>query len=208
MKKLNLPNRLTVARLFMVPVFLLVMFFIPGKFWLIRNIVGAVIFLSAAITDAVDGHMARKYGLITDFGKFLDPLADKALVISAMTMIFYHFENIRPYFVWVFVIVLLREFAVTGLRLLINGKGVVLAAGLLGKIKTVLQMVFIMTALLEPVLYRIIFAIWKTAPIDVISFLGKYPPLTFITMAGTLLFTVWSCIDYFKGTGQYIDPEK
>ena len=208
MKKLNLPNKLTVARLFMVPIFLVVMFVIPSDYWLIRNIVGAVIFLGASITDAVDGHMARKYGLITDFGKFLDPLADKALVISAMTMIFYHYENIRPFFLWVFVTVLLREFAVTGLRLLINGKGVVLAAGILGKIKTVLQMVFIMTALLEPVLYKVVFMIWKTAPAGVVSFVDKYPPITFLTMAGTLLFTVWSCIDYFKGTGQYIDPEK
>ena len=208
MKKLNLPNKLTVTRLFMVPVFLLVMFFIPGRFWMVRNVVGAIIFLGASITDAVDGHMARKHGLITDFGKFLDPLADKALVISAMTMIFYHFGNIRPYFLWVFVIVLLREFAVTGLRLLINGQGVVLAAGMLGKIKTVLQMVFIMTALLEPVLYEIVFMIWKTAPAGLVSFLASYPPLTFLTMAGTLLFTVWSCISYFKGTGQYIDPEK
>ena len=208
MKKLNLPNKLTVARLFMVPVFLIVMFVIPPRLWILRNALGAFLFLAAAITDAIDGHLARKHKLITNFGKFLDPLADKALVISAMTMIFYHFENIRPYFLWVFVIVLLREFAVTGLRLLINSEGVVLAAGILGKIKTVLQMVFIMTTLLEPILYRIIFAIWKTAPTDVISFLAKYPPLTFITMAGTLLFTVWSCIDYFKGTGKYIDPEK
>jgi len=192
----------------MVPVFLIVMFCIPARYWIIRNLVGAVIFLGASITDAVDGHMARKYGLITDFGKFLDPLADKALVISAMTMIFYHFGNIRPYFLWVFVIVLLREFAVTGLRLLINGKGVVLAAGMLGKIKTVLQMVFIMTALLEPILYEIVFMIWKTAPTGLVSFLATYPPLTFAAMAGTLLFTVWSCIDYFKGSGQYIDPEK
>lgn len=208
MKELNLPNKLTVTRLFMVPVFLLVMFLIPAKLWIVRNVVGAVIFLGASITDAVDGHMARKYGLITDFGKFLDPLADKALVISAMTMIFYHFANIRPYFLWVFVIVLLREFAVTGLRLLINSKGVVLAAGILGKIKTVFQMVLIMTALLEPVLYEIIFMIFKKIPAGVVEFLGKYPPLTFIAMLGTLLFTVWSCIDYFKGTGQYIDPEK
>ena len=184
----------------MVPVFLIVMFCIPARYWIIRNLVGAVIFLGASITDAVDGHMARKYGLITDFGKFLDPLADKALVISAMTMIFYHFGNIRPYFLWVFVIVLLREFAVTGLRLLINGKGVVLAAGMLGKIKTVLQMVFIMTALLEPILYEIVFMIWKTAPTGLVSFLSTYPPLTFAAMAGTLLFTVWSCIDYFKGS--------
>ena len=206
-KNINLPNRLTIARFLMVPVFLIVMFAIPAKYWIVRNAVGAAIFLAASITDAIDGHVARKYNLITDFGKFLDPLADKCIVISAMTMILYHFENIKPYFVWVFVIVLLREFAITGLRLIISNKGVVLAAATLGKIKTVFQMVFIMTALLEPILYFVIGLIFPI-PAGINAFLAAYPPLTLISMAGTLLFTVWSCIDYFRGGGKYIDPEK
>lgn len=205
MKKLNLPNKLTVIRLFMVPVFVLFMYFMPteNNLWIVRNVVGAMIFLGAAITDAIDGHLARKHNLITDFGKFLDPLADKFIVISAMAMIFYLFDNIRSFFVWVFIIVLLREFAVTGLRLIISNNGVVLAAAILGKIKTVLQMVFIMTALLEPVLQKILGLLF-TLP----GWLATYPPLTLVTMVGTLIFTVWSGIDYFKGAGSYIDPEK
>ncbi len=207
MKKLNLPNKLTVIRFAMVPVFILVMYFVPasGGLWILRNALGAAIFLGASITDAMDGHIARKYNLITDFGKFLDPLADKFIVISAMTMILYlpSFASLRGFFVWVFLIVLLREFAVTGLRLILNNKGIVLAAGMLGKIKTVLQMVFIMTALLEPILDHIL-NLFLPMP----SWLMKYPPLTILSMAGVLIFTVWSCIDYFRGGGKYIDPEK
>lgn len=205
MKKLNLPNKLTVIRLFMVPVFVLFMYFMPteNNLWIVRNVVGAIIFLGASITDAIDGHLARKHNLITDFGKFLDPLADKFIVISAMAMIFYLFSNIRSFFVWVFIVVLLREFAVTGLRLIISNKGVVLAAAILGKIKTALQMTFIMTTLLEPVLQHILALIFPLP-----SWLWAYPPLTLATMAGTLVFTVWSGVDYFKGAGTYIDPEK
>ena len=141
MKKLNLPNKLTVLRLCMVPVLILVMYFIPGKLWILRNALGAALFLGTAITDALDGKIARRYGLITDFGKFLDPLADKFLVIGTMTMILYldSFANIRKYFVFVYIVILLREFAITGLRLVVSGKGKVLAAAMLGKIKTVFQ---------------------------------------------------------------------
>ncbi len=207
MKKLNLPNKLTVVRFAMVPVFIFVMYFIPAEndLWILRNLLGASIFLGASITDAMDGHIARKYNLITDFGKFLDPLADKFIVISAMTMILFlpFYASIRGIFVWVFLIVLLREFAVTGLRLIINNKGIVLAAGMLGKIKTVFQMTFIMTALLEPVLYYVLGLL-----IPMPGWLTNYPPLTLLSMAGVLVFTVWSCISYFRGGGKYIDPEK
>ena len=212
MKKLNLPNRLTVIRLMLVPVLILVLYFIPEKndMWAIRNVVGALVFLGIAITDALDGKIARKHGLITNFGKFLDPLADKFLVVGAMTMILYlnSFSNIRKYFVFVYIIILLREFAVTGLRLIISGEGVVLAAAILGKVKTVLQIVFVMTAFLEPVLYRVIELLLKGKGAHVMSVLFTYPPLTFLTMAGALLFTVWSGIDYFKACSKYIDPEK
>lgn len=204
MKKLNLPNKLTVLRLAMVPVFVAVMYFIPSELWMLRNLLGAGIFLLTSITDAMDGHIARKYNLITDFGKFLDPLADKFIVISAMTMIFYLplYSSIRPIFVWVFIAVLLREFAVTGLRLIISNKGTVLAAGLLGKIKTVLQMVFILAALLEPVLYRLFGVLPNSG-----HWLNMLP-LTMVSMTGVLVFTLWSGIDYFRGGGKYIDPEK
>ncbi len=207
-KKLNLPNKLTLFRFFMVPVFILAMYFIPDSHWVVRNCVGAGIFLICSLTDLFDGKIARKYNLITDFGKFLDPLADKFIVISAMTMIFYldFYSHLRSYFVFVFIVVMLREFAVTGLRLVIANKGVVLPAKPLGKIKTSLQMTFIMTALLEPVIYRI-FGILPYIEGNT-EFLAMFPPLTLLTMAGAFVFTLWSGIDYFVSCGSYIDPEK
>ena len=206
--KLNLPNYLTLFRFFMVPVLILAMYFIPDSHWIVRNCVAAGIFLICSLTDLFDGKIARKYNLITDFGKFLDPLADKFIVISAMTMIFYldFYKHLRSFFVFVFIVVMLREFAVTGLRLLISNKGVVLPAKPLGKIKTALQMPFIMTALLEPVIYRC-FGILPCIEGST-EFLSVYPPLTLLTMAGAFVFTLWSGIDYFVSCGSYIDPEK
>lgn len=203
MKKLNLPNKLTVLRLCMVPVFILVMYFIPNEYWLYRNLIGAVLFIATSLTDMLDGRIARKYNLVTDFGKFLDPLADKFLVIGAMTMILYlpQYSNIHAYFIFVYIIVLFREFAVTGLRLLVNSKGKVMAAGKLGKIKTVFQMSFIISALLEPILYELL-------PVAKSSLLHLYPPITLFFMVGVLVFTVWSALSYFGTSGKYIDPEK
>ena len=107
---MNLPNKLSLMRLCLVPVFMIVLL-LPTSLisytW--SSIIGAIIFTVASITDCLDGHIARKYNLITDFGKFLDPLADKFIVISAMTMIFYLplYSSIRPVFVWVFIVVLI-----------------------------------------------------------------------------------------------------
>lgn len=195
-------------RLIAVPIFLCVMLLIPEKFWIVRNSVGAFIFIAASLTDLFDGKIARKRGLITDFGKFLDPLADKFIVVTAMTSILFldSYANIKPYFVWVFVVVILREFAVTGLRLIIAGKGVVLAAGKLGKLKTTFQMIFIISALVEPILYHGLGMIPNSEKI--INVLKTYPPITLISMALTLVFTVWSGVEYFIGGGKYIDPEK
>ena len=208
MKKLNLPNKLTVIRLIAVPIFLVVMLVIPDKYWIVRNSVGAFIFIAASITDLFDGKIARKRGLITDFGKFLDPLADKFLVVSAMSAILFldFYANIKAYFVWVFIVVILREFAITGLRLIIAGKGVVMAAGKLGKLKTTFQMIFIISALVEPILYRIFGVIPGIE--GGTNFLALYPPITLISMALTLIFTVWSAVEYFIHGGKYIDPEK
>ncbi len=209
MKKLNLPNKLSLTRLVMVPVIMLVLYFIPSKLWILRNALGAALFLGTAITDAIDGKIARKHNLITEFGKFIDPLADKFLVIFSMLMILYlpDFASIHPYLIWVFALVLMRELAVTALRLVLRGSGVVLAADILGKVKTVFQMIFIMTALLEPILYFVLGLIFPI-PEAASSFLASYPPLTLITMLCTLVFTVWSGINYFAGNSKHLDPEK
>ncbi len=209
MKKLNLPNKLSLSRLIMVPIIMLVLFFIPSELWIVRNAVAAALFLATAITDAIDGKLARKNNMITEFGKFIDPLADKFLVIFSMLMLLYlpDFSHISPYLLWVFAIIVMRELAVTALRLVLRGSGVVLAADILGKVKTVFQIIFIMTALLEPILWYVISLIIPFSA-GFAAFIANYPPLTLATMACTLVFTVASGINYFAKNAQHLDPEK
>lgn len=137
---MNLPNKLTILRMALVPVFLLFFLWnaIPLHFlWAL------IVFSVAAATDAVDGHLARKYHLVTNFGKFLDPLADKILVFAAL-IVFIDFGYVSSVAV---VIMMFREFLVTSLRLVAVEQGVVIAAGKLGKLKTAMTMAAIVTVL-------------------------------------------------------------
>ncbi len=130
---LNLPNRITLARICMVPLFVLLMFWnFPG-----HDIWAAVVFIVAAATDGIDGHIARSRHLITNLGKFLDPLADKILVSAALIS----FVGLHRAPAWVVILIIFREFAITGFRSIAVQAGVVLAASPLGKIKTVTQMI-------------------------------------------------------------------
>lgn len=132
---MNLPNKLTLLRVFLIPFFLLFMYIsIPFHF-----AIALVIFAAAAITDALDGKIARKHNLVTNFGKFLDPLADKVLVISALT-VFVEMDQIKMGAIPL-IIITAREFMVSGLRLLAADGGVVVAAGIWGKLKTAFTMV-------------------------------------------------------------------
>lgn len=150
---MNLANKLTLLRVILIP-FFIVCFYIPNLVvntisvnnYLIpyANLLGLVIFLLAAITDFIDGYIARKYNMITDFGKFMDPLADKLLVTAALLILL---EN-GLIAGWGVFIILAREFIVTGFRTIAASKGVVIAAGWLGKIKTVVQFIMISTLLL------------------------------------------------------------
>lgn len=150
---MNLANKLTLLRVILIP-FFIVCFYIPNLVvntisvnnYLIpyANLLGLVIFLLAAITDFIDGYIARKYNMITDFGKFMDPLADKLLVTAALLILL---EN-GLIAGWVVFIILAREFIVTGFRTIAASKGVVIAAGWLGKFKTVVQFIMISTLLL------------------------------------------------------------
>ena len=150
---MNLANKLTLLRVILIP-FFIVCFYIPNLVvntisvnnYLIpyANLLGLVIFLLAAITDFIDGYIARNYNMITDFGKFMDPLADKLLVTAALLILL---EN-GLIAGWVVFIILAREFIVTGFRTIAASKGVVIAAGWLGKIKTVVQFIMISTLLL------------------------------------------------------------
>ena len=129
-------SKITLIRVAFIPVFMLFMYLSGGQPGLWMWISFAV-FIIASLTDYVDGHIARKYNQVSDFGKFLDPLADKLLVIAAMTM--FCQWSMMP--AWALMIVLTREFAVTGLRLVAVGKGKVIAAGWSGKIKTASTMI-------------------------------------------------------------------
>ena len=129
---MNTPNKLTIARIIATPVFMAaLMIEFPYHYT-----VALLLFAGASLTDMIDGKMARKYGLITDFGKFLDPLADKMLVMSALCC-FTYLDWIDPVAV---VIILAREFMVSGLRLVVANEGVVVAAGIWGKLKTAFTM--------------------------------------------------------------------
>ncbi len=136
---MNLPNKITMFRIIMIPVFLIcfsVAF--PGS-----EICTAIVFIVAAVSDAVDGHLARSRHLITDFGKFMDPLADKLLTASAFVCL------VEAGYIpaWVVVIILAREFAITGLRTLAASDGIVIAASKWGKAKTMSQMIAIVALL-------------------------------------------------------------
>lgn len=139
---MNLPNKLTLARMFMIPVYL-VCFFSTG---LKYNYLWAfIIFVIAALTDLLDGKIARKHGLVTTFGKLMDPLADKLLVMAAMAA-FIEKEFVSSIVV---IIILAREFTITSIRTLAAERGIIMAADMPGKIKAVLQMVWIAFVLLR-----------------------------------------------------------
>ncbi len=137
---MNLPNRLTIARMIITPFFL---FFVLMNFNH-KFLVAAVIFIVASITDAVDGKLARKNNQVTVFGKLLDPVADKMLTTAAMLA----FMKMGLCNIWVVMIVLTREFAVTSVRLVASAQGVVIPANIWGKIKTASQMTFTVIILL------------------------------------------------------------
>lgn len=194
---MNLPNKLTIFRICMVPIFMIFLV-APLPFGeSLRLIISAALFIIASLTDMLDGKIARSRGLVTDFGKFMDPLADKFLVFGALLGILVTFDDIRPIFVWAAAVVMFRELAVTSLRLVIAGKdGLVIAASWLGKVKTVTQIICICSILLEPVIF------------GGIDFFAKYKPLTWVTMIAMLVMTLWSGIDYIKTYWRFIDPEK
>ncbi|WP_067193708.1 CDP-diacylglycerol--glycerol-3-phosphate 3-phosphatidyltransferase [Streptococcus sp. DD10] len=171
MKKENIPNALTLIRVCMIPIFILLLSFGDNHF---LRVIAAILFAVASLTDYLDGYLARKWNVVTNFGKFADPMADKLLVMSAFIMLIE--LNLAP--AWVISLIICRELAVTGLRLLlVETGGTVLAAAMPGKIKTFSQMFAILFLLLN----------W--------SFLGQ------ITLYIALFFTIYSGYDYFKGAG-------
>ena len=154
---MNLPNKLTILRIILVPIMVIIpLLGIKGNLWgiSITYLIVDLIFIIAAITDKLDGHIARSRNQITTFGKFLDPIADKIVVIAAMIMLV-EFGHLPA---WIPIIVIFREFIVSGYRLVaVQKDGNVIAANMWGKIKTVTQMVAVILAFIDPNPYGTIF---------------------------------------------------
>lgn len=131
---MNLPNKITLLRVLMIPIFLVILLVEAIPY---NEVIALIVFALACITDAIDGHIARKHNLITDFGKFMDPLADKLLVSAAL--ICFTAQGLVP--AWIVVVIISREFIISGFRTIAVEKGVVIAAGKSGKLKTAVQMV-------------------------------------------------------------------
>ena len=193
---MNLPNKLTMFRICMVPVMLVLLCVPLPMSDTAMRILTAVVFAITSLTDMVDGKIARKYNLITDFGKFMDPLADKFLVIAAMLGILVRFDYLRLGFVWAAAIVIFREFAVTSMRMVCAQKaGMVVAAAWLGKVKTTTQMICVVCILLEPV-------VLPFRPFT------EYHILSWTTTVIMAFMTLWSGIDYLKKYWPYIGATK
>ncbi|MFN2746297.1 MULTISPECIES: CDP-diacylglycerol--glycerol-3-phosphate 3-phosphatidyltransferase [Bacillus] len=180
----NLPNKITLSRIALIPIFMIIML-VPFPWGSISfgsesipvaHLVGALLFIFASVTDWVDGYYARKLNLVTNFGKFLDPLADKLLVSSALIILVQY--HLAP--AWMAIIIISREFAVTGLRLVLAGTGEVVAANMLGKVKTWAQIIAISALLLH------------NLPFELVSF-----PFGSLALWVAVFFTVVSGWDYF-----------
>ncbi|MCY7770331.1 CDP-diacylglycerol--glycerol-3-phosphate 3-phosphatidyltransferase [Bacillus haynesii] len=180
----NLPNKITLSRIALIPVFMVIML-VPFQWGSVSfgsesipvtHLIGALLFIFASVTDWVDGYYARKLNLVTNFGKFLDPLADKLLVSSALIILVHY--HLAP--AWMAIVIISREFAVTGLRLVLAGTGEVVAANMLGKVKTWAQIIAISALLLH------------NLPFELVSF-----PFGSLALWVAVFFTVVSGWDYF-----------
>ena len=185
--KMNVPNTLSLIRAVLVPVFVATLLFLRNDLALCC-IVSTVVYALTGFTDMLDGKIARKYNLVTDFGKFIDPLADKFMVIgSAIAILVWMMllgeTTLALVFVWVVLVILLRELGVTSLRLVVAGKsGIVVAASMLGKIKTVSQMAGTVIILLEPI----------------IPYFCENHILSYVSMGIMAFTTLFSGLDYLK----------
>ncbi|NOH14984.1 CDP-diacylglycerol--glycerol-3-phosphate 3-phosphatidyltransferase [Clostridium cochlearium] len=187
---MNLANKLTIIRIFLVPIFLI---FIAVKDIPYGKTIATAIFIIAALTDKLDGYIARSRNQITRFGKFMDPLADKLLVTAALISL----VELQVISTWVAMVIIAREFAVTGLRAVAAAEGIVIAASPLGKAKTVTQIVAIVVALID------------LNNINILSIPSNYiSTLTTVTMAAAVIITIISGIDYFVKNKEAIKIDK
>ena len=200
---MNLPNKLTLLRIILVP-FVIFFIMLPKAIGLddpktitVCAVISAAVFLIAALTDLLDGKIARKHNIVTDFGKFMDPIADKLLVFGAYVAFIYAYDQMSNAMVWIVSVQLLREFAVSSVRMLASkSDGTVIAAGWPGKVKTVTQCVSVLIIILEPVILKNI------------AVFSQYRVLSWISLAVMLFFAIYSGIDYIVSYWKYITPNK
>ena len=167
---MNLPNKLSVMRVLCIPVIVLLLYLPEDG----CRIAAGILFILASVTDYLDGHIARKHNLVTDFGKFIDHVADKLLVLTTLIMLLHR----RQMEAWIVIVILSRELAVDGLRMVAVGQGKVIAASLFGKIKTTYQMILIIACIL---LNLHVFATWYMIAMTVV----------------VVVMTLFSAVDYF-----------
>ena len=202
--KLNVPNTLSLLRVLMVPLFIAAIIFMndDATFGIWGRIVPAIIFALTGLTDMLDGKIARKYNLVTDFGKFIDPLADKFMVFGALIAILTSYGYIADIFVWVSAVVILRELAITSLRLVVAGKsGIVIAASWWGKVKTATQIVAICIIILEPVVFGKLYELMGTTT-------WETPIASYVAMAAILITTVGSGLSYIRAYWPHLDTNQ
>ncbi|MEE0596812.1 MAG: CDP-diacylglycerol--glycerol-3-phosphate 3-phosphatidyltransferase [Agathobacter sp.] len=180
---MNLPNKLTLFRVILIPFF--VFFLLAPYFEGYGNYIAVAIFIVASITDFLDGKIARKYHLVTNFGKFMDPLADKLLVSSALICL----VDLNKIPAWIVIVIIAREFIISGFRLVAADNGVVIAASYWGKFKTAFQMVTVIVLILN-------------IPGEVFAVIGTV--LIYIS----LVLTVISLIDYIAKNKDVLKDQK
>ncbi|QST01652.1 CDP-diacylglycerol--glycerol-3-phosphate 3-phosphatidyltransferase [Pontibacillus sp. ALD_SL1] len=181
---MNIPNKITISRILMIPIFMILLS-VPFNWGTLNigenelpvsHLIAAILFIVASVTDWIDGYYARKYDLVTNLGKFLDPLADKLLVSAALISL----VELDLAAAWIVILIISREFAVTGLRLVAAGEGIVLAAGQMGKLKTWIQIIAASALLLH------------NFPFSYIGF-----PFGTIALYLAMIITVVSGVEYF-----------
>ncbi|MBP3488079.1 MAG: CDP-diacylglycerol--glycerol-3-phosphate 3-phosphatidyltransferase [Roseburia sp.] len=180
---MNLPNKLTIMRVILIPFF--VFFLLAPYFEGYGNYIAVAIFIVASLTDLLDGKIARKYNLVTNFGKFMDPLADKLLVCSAMICLI-ELDRLAS---WIVIVIIAREFIISGFRLVASDNGVVIAASYWGKFKTTFQMLMVIVLILD-------------IPHPAFEILGVV--LTYVA----LILTIVSLIDYIAKNKDVLKEQK
>ena len=180
---MNLPNKLTIMRVILIPFF--VFFLLSPYFPAYGNYIAVAIFIVASLTDMLDGKIARKYNLVTNFGKFMDPLADKLLVCSAMICLI----ELDRLAAWIVIVIIAREFIISGFRLVASDNGVVIAASYWGKFKTTFQMLMVIDLILD-------------IQMPFLQILGTV--LTYVA----LILTVVSLIDYIVKNKDVLKDQK